>query len=60
MKASELSYQFIAFELAEQEATISQAVGRKKELLDELKSRQEQLREMNRRGQIPMERSENE
>lgn len=60
MEVKQLSYQYIAFELAEQESIISHAVGRKKELLDELKSRQEQLREMNRRGQIPMERGENE
>jgi hypothetical protein len=60
MKASELSYQYIAFQLAEQEKIISQAVGRKKELLEELASRAEQLRELNRRGEIPFERSESE
>ena len=60
MKPSELSYQYIAFQLAEQEKVISQAVGRKKELLEELAARAEQLREMNRRGEIPFERSESE
>jgi hypothetical protein len=60
VKPSELSYQYIAFQLAEQEKIISQAVGRKKELLEELAARLEGLREMNRRGEIPFERGENE
>lgn len=58
LKPSELSYQYIAFQLAEQEKIIQAAVGRKKELLEELASRAEQLREINRRGEIPFERGE--
>jgi hypothetical protein len=54
----ELSYQQIAFQLAIIEKEIQGNIARKKELLDELGDRADRLKELNRRGEIPFERSE--
>lgn len=60
MEVSELSWQYIALALAEQESIIASAITTKNQLLKELVQRKEFIKEQYRRGEIPMERGEDE